>query len=130
MTKVTAAIIIDSGKVFIAKRKSAGRLPDMWEFPGGKLEVGETPEQCLKRELQEEFEIEVMIGESVGTSVYEYDFGTIELLSYRAEIVAGEIKLNDHAEVAWAEAGDLGRFEFAPADVPFVQMICRGEIKI
>ena len=130
MIKVTAAIIIDSGKIFIAKRKSAGRLAGMWEFPGGKLEDGESPEQCLKRELREELEIDVTVGEFVGISVYEYDFGTIELMGYRSKIAAGEIKLNDHAQVAWVEAEDLDRYEFAPADVQFVLMIRRGEIEL
>jgi len=130
MIKVTAAIIIESGKVFIAKRKPTGRLSGMWEFPGGKLEYGEIPEQCLKRELREELEIDVVIGEHVGTSIYEYGFGTIELMGYKTQILGGKIKLNDHAEVAWVEAEDLGGFEFAPADIPFVQMIRRGQIAL
>ena len=129
MIRVTAAIITDSGKVFIARRKSPGRLPGMWEFPGGKIEVGETPEQCLRRELREEFGIDAAIGRHVGTSVYQYDFYTIELMAYRTRRVAGDIRLNDHAEMAWVEADDLDRYEFAPADIPFVEMIRRGEIE-
>ena len=77
MIKVTAAIIVDSGKVFIAKRKPPGRMPGMWEFPGGKIEEGETPEQCLKRELHEELGIDAAIGRHIGTRVYEYDFYTV-----------------------------------------------------
>lgn len=128
MIRVTAAIMTDSGKVFIAKRKPPGRMPGMWEFPGGKIEAGETPEQCLKRELHEEFGIEATVGRRVGTNVHHYDFYTVELMGYRARILAGEIRLNDHADMAWVEPGDLDRYEFAPADLPFVEMIRRGEI--
>lgn len=130
MMEVTAAIITENGKVLIAKRKPTGRLSGKWEFPGGKSEGGETPEQCLKRELHEEFEIDVEVGEYLGTSVHEYDFGTIELMAYRTEVMGGEMKLNDHAEIAWATAVDIESFDFAPADLPFVDMIRKGEIKL
>lgn len=130
MIKVTAAIIVDSGKVFIAKRKPPGRMPGMWEFPGGKIEEGETPEQCLKRELHEELGIEVTIGRHVGTSIYEYDFYTVELMAYLAEVLSGEIELHDHADMAWVEYGELSEYEFAPADMLFVEMIKSGEIAL
>ena len=104
MTKVTAAIIIKDRKVLIAKRKSTGRLPCLWEFPGGKIEPGESPEQCLKRELLEEFEIDVHIGDYLGNSLYKYDFGTIDLISYKVHLIKGDFKLNDHAEIACATA--------------------------
>ena len=70
MINVTAAIMERNGKIFIAKRSSNSRLPNKWEFPGGKVEVGETPEQCLRRELKEEFDIEVTIGDFVGSNIY------------------------------------------------------------
>jgi 8-oxo-dGTP diphosphatase len=129
MIRVTAAILTASGKVFIAKRKPPGRMPGMWEFPGGKIEAGETPEQCLKRELHEEFGIDAAIGRHVGTSVYPYEFYTVELMAYRTKVLAGDIRLNDHADMAWVAPGDLDRYEFAPADIPFVEMIRRGEIE-
>lgn len=130
MIRVTAAIITDSGKVFIAKRKPPGRMPGMWEFPGGKIEEGESPEQCLKRELHEEFGIDATIGRHVGTSVYRYDFYTVELMAYRTKIIAGKIRLNDHADMAWVEPDELDGYEFAPADIPFVEMIRRGEVEL
>ena len=130
MIRVTAAIIIENHKVFIAKRKPPGRMPGMWEFPGGKIEDGEIPKQCLKRELREELEIDVVIGDHIGTNLHKYDLYTVELMAYRATIIAGEIKLNDHAAMAWVEAKDMSRYEFAPADILFVEMIRRGQIEL
>ena len=128
MIKVTAAIIVENNKVLIAKRKPTAKIPNLWEFPGGKLEEGETPEQCLQRELQEEFEIDVEVGEHLGTNVHKYDFGTIELMAYWTRVFNIVFKLKDHSEVAWVEAKDLSSYEFAPADLPFVNMSKRGEI--
>ena len=130
MIRVTAAIIVQSGKVFIAKRKPPGKMPGMWEFPGGKIEHGETPEQCLGRELYEEFAIEVRVGEHIATSLYPYDFYTVELMAFRTSIISGEIRLNDHSDMAWAGVADLGKFKFAPADIPFVEMIKKGGIAL
>jgi 8-oxo-dGTP diphosphatase len=130
MVRVTAAIIVNSGKIFIAKRKPPGRMPGMWEFPGGKIEEGESPEQCLRRELHEEFGIDAAVGRHVGTSIYQYEFYTVELMAYRTRIIAGEITLNDHSDMAWVVPGDLSGYEFAPADLPFVEKIIDGRIKL
>ena len=130
MVTVTAAIISERGKVLIARRKPTAKLANLWEFPGGKIEDGESPEQCLKRELREEFEIEVEVCDFLGASIHAYDFGTIELMAYRTQFISGDFKLNDHAEIAWVSIGAIGGYDFAPADLPFVEMIRRGEIEL
>jgi len=128
--RVTAAIIVREAKVFIARRRPEARLGGKWEFPGGKIEPGETPEACLRRELQEEFDIRARIGPALGRHVHHYDFGTIELAAFRVERFDGTIRLNDHAEACWVTAAELAAFDFAPADLPFVAMIQAGEIRL
>ena len=73
LISVTAAILVRDGKILIAQRKSSDHLAGKWEFPGGKIEYGETPEDCLKRELHEEFGIDTRIGVFLAESVYHYD---------------------------------------------------------
>ena len=130
ITRVTAAILINDEKIIIAKRKSTGKLPNKWEFPGGKIENDETPEQCLKRELKEEFDIDVSVGEYLGSSIYHYDHISIELLAYRTFWKGGNIRLKDHDDFAWVSLEQLGEYDFAPADIPFVNKLRRGEIEL
>lgn len=128
--KVTAAFIMNRGKLFIAKRPAADLLSNMWEFPGGKIRNGETPEACLAREMKEEFDIDVEVGEFIGSSVYDYPHISIELMAYRTRWISGEIKLKAHDEYRWAKLEELDQYDFAPADIRFVEMIRRGEIKL
>ena len=128
--KVTAAILEKDGHIIIAQRKSSDHLSGKWEFPGGKIEPGETPEKCLARELKEEFDIEVAIGEFLGTNIHHYDHISIELMAYRASWIAGAISMNDHKAYNWVTIDQLSDYEFAPADIPFVEMLCTGSIKI
>jgi 8-oxo-dGTP diphosphatase len=130
MIDVTAAILVKDGKVLIAKRKSSDKLPDKWEFPGGKVEAGETPQECLKREIQEEFGIDVSVGEFLGESVYHSNHGSIRLLAYLARWQAGNLSLKDHADYAWVMYDQLEEFDFAPADLPFVEKLNSAEMKI
>jgi 8-oxo-dGTP diphosphatase len=124
---VTAAIITDGKKVLIAQRKSTGRLPNKWEFPGGKVEAGETPESCLKREIMEEFGIEVSIGQFLGESTYKYDFGLIRLLAFRTFWIEGELNPKAHEAIEWVTPDKISNYDFAPADIPFVEKIRRNE---
>ena len=130
IVKVTAAIMAKDNKIIIAKRGPNDRLANKWEFPGGKIEINETPEQCLKREMKEEFDIDVSVGEYLGSSIYHYDHISIELLAYRAYWEDGEIHLNDHDDFKWISLEQLNEFDFAPADLIFVEKLKNGEISI
>ena len=128
MKRVTAAILLNEGSILIAKRKTTDRLGNMWEFPGGKIEEGETPQECLKREMEEEFGIEVTVGKYIGHSIYHYDHGSIELLAYLTTWAGGDISANSHDDYKWVQMDELKDFYFAPADLPFVEKLRRGEI--
>ena len=130
IVKVTAAMLVKDDKIIIAKRGPDDKLADKWEFPGGKIEIDETPEQCLKREMKEEFDIDVSVGEYLGSSIYKYDHISIELLAYRTYWEEGEIDLKDHDEFKWISLEELVEFDFAPADMVFVEKLRNGEIPI
>jgi 8-oxo-dGTP diphosphatase len=119
---VTAAIIERDGRVLIGKRK-AGHFTGRWEFPGGKVEEGEKPEECLRRELREELGVEARIGPFFLSTIHSYGHVTIELLTYRAEILSGSICLNDHTEVRWVAATDLDEYDFPEADVAIIEAL-------
>ena len=130
MKKVTAAILIKDEKILIAKRKADDRQAGKWEFPGGTVEQNETPQACLKREMKEEFGIVVTVDEYIGKSIYHYDHGAIQLLAYRVRWESGQIALNDHADYRWVSAKQLADYDFAPADIPFVEKLQNNETEI
>jgi len=130
MIDVTAAILVKDGKILIAKRKSTDKIPNKWEFPGGKIKSDETPEACLKREIKEEFGVDIAVGNYLGESVYHYDHGTIRLCAYRACWQRGQLVLKEHADFKWVSVNQLHEFDFAPADLPFVKKLVSAEITI
>lgn len=127
---VTAAILIEEEKVLIAQRKSTDHLAGKWEFPGGKIEPGETPEMCLHRELKEEFGIDTLIGQFLAESVYHYDQISIRLLAYQAMVQQGVLVPIDHDDIAWVTIHQMDQYDFAPADIPFVEMLKGGQIDL
>ncbi|WP_231444674.1 (deoxy)nucleoside triphosphate pyrophosphohydrolase [Brevibacterium zhoupengii] len=120
---VVGAVVVDRGKILSAQRSESMSLPGMWEFPGGKIEPGETPRAALVREMQEELLCTVEIGDEVATTRYEYDFGFVTLTTFYAILVDGEPQLTEHSEIRWIDAADLNSVEWAPADVPAVETI-------
>ena len=121
---VIAAVIERDGLILIARRKEGKQHPGKWEFPGGTLEVGETEQECLRRELEEELAVSAEIGELYCVSEYEYtpDF-TIRLVAYRAYVASDTFSLNDHEEIRWVKPAELSGFDFPEADVPIVEKL-------
>lgn len=123
---VTAAVLEKDGRILIARRKHMDRLAGKWEFPGGKIEKGETAEACLRREMQEELGIDVVVGGFVGRSCHRYPHGEIELLAYRVIHLSGDFQLHDHEEIRWVLPADLASHDFSAADIPIVKLLLEG----
>lgn len=117
---VTAAVLFRDGGLFLARRAAGQSLAGAWELPGGKIEIGETPEQCLERELHEEFGISVRVGPPVGESVYSYEHGQFRLRAFLVEWLSGEMTPTVHDRVAWVSEDEIDDLPMAPADVPII----------
>jgi 8-oxo-dGTP diphosphatase len=126
MIRVTAGIIENKGKVLVARRNKDDPLKDKWEFPGGKIEDGETPEECLKRELHEELGIDAEVGTFLCSTKYTYDHISIELLAYNINHFSGDIVLNDHEEIEWVTPSELHNYDFPEADNPIIDRLLSG----
>lgn len=122
---VTAAVIERDGAVLLAYRTRSDHGRGGWEFPGGKVEAGESPQTCLARELREELGIEVRVGRLVCDHLHSYSHGTIRLLAYRVQLVGGEPQPHVHAALAWVPLRELPRYEVLPADVAIVEALVR-----
>lgn len=127
---VSAAIIISNHKILIAKRGKTKSLPNLWEFPGGKIEENESPETCVVREIQEELKINIKINCHYKTVQHTYEFGDIKLISFLAEYENGTIKLTEHTDYKWVNIDELHHFEFAPADIPIVNKLLEDGIEM
>ncbi|MFI5349241.1 MAG: 16S rRNA (cytosine(1402)-N(4))-methyltransferase RsmH [Elusimicrobiota bacterium] len=123
MIPVCAAVILRSGMVLLARRAPGRKHAGKWEFPGGRIEDGETPAAALKRELGEELGVEAEIGAEAARARHVYDFGEIELIALFVTKFSGEIKLSDHDKIAWVEARRLLEYDLAPADVPIAEVV-------
>ena len=121
--RVVGAVFHD-GERFLACRKKPGKpLEGHWEFPGGKIEPGETPEQALAREIREELNLIAEVGQKVTTTTYEYDFATIELTTFYCTLVDGDLRLTDHDATKWVTSTEVAHLAWAPADIPAVEAI-------
>ncbi|WP_207646445.1 (deoxy)nucleoside triphosphate pyrophosphohydrolase [Acidaminobacter hydrogenoformans] len=121
--EVTAAIIRRENKLLICQRDSKDELPDLWEFPGGKLEPGETLEDCIRREIEEELCLKIEPLSVFGTTGYSYKDKLLHFTFYNAVILGGEMTLEVHRDARWIDLKDLGNYEFMPADVPVVRQL-------
>ena len=125
--EVVAAIIKKEDKIFITRR-SYGEFQDMWEFPGGKIEVGETKEEALIREIKEELELDINNLEYLTTVEYDYTSFHLTMHCFICEICGGSLNLNAHNDAKWVSLDELESQDWVPADVEVVEKIL-GVIK-
>jgi 8-oxo-dGTP diphosphatase len=121
--QVTAALIIENNQVFAAKRSKGRHLAGYWEFPGGKIEVDETAQACLQRELLEELNIDATIGSLLMVTEHQYTDKKVALHVYWVNTFSGEIQLKDHDDATWLTVSDLDKLMWAPADMPIVKKL-------
>ena len=115
---VSCAIIQRDNFILAVQRSEQMSLPLKWEFPGGKIEKGETPEECLKRELKEELELSLKVGEALKPMTHAYDSFTVTLHPFICSITSGEIVLHEHAAFVWMNPSKLPTIDWAEADRP------------
>lgn len=124
MLNVVAGIIYrDDGKFLIAQRNLNKNQGGLWEFPGGKLEPGETCEEALAREIREEMDADIEVLECVGENIHHYPEKDIRLMFYKAKLLSDDVTLLEHEDCRWITKEDKGKFEFAGADVKVFEMI-------
>jgi len=120
---IAAAVIERDGRVLIAQRAKKDALCGKWEFPGGKLEAGETLHECLKRELFEELGIQVEVGEYFCTSTFYHKDSLFDMCVFRVTSFKGELTLNEHSAIAWVVPSELSNYDMPDPDRPIVELL-------
>lgn len=120
---VVAAVLEKHGKYFIAKRPQDKQLGGCWEFPGGKVEQGETHAEALKREMMEEFDAEITVGEYIVSTENVIDGRTVVLHFYRAYLQTNRLTPLEHEDTAWLSTDEFAEYQLAPADRDVVQFL-------
>jgi 8-oxo-dGTP diphosphatase len=124
MIDVVCGVIEDgSGRYLACLRPEGKHLEGLWEFPGGKVEEGESPESALARELLEELAVEVEVGAALESVIWNYELRTIRLLPYRCRIIAGQPQAMEHERIMWCRPEQFEELIWAEADIPILQEI-------
>jgi 8-oxo-dGTP diphosphatase len=125
--RVTGAIIRQDGKILIAQRAADDECPLMWEFPGGKIEEGETPGECIVREIKEELNLDIRPVKVFMRTVYHLNDKRIPITFFDAKILGGEMLLNVHNDVKWIKAEEIPDYAFMPPDARAVKKLLKAK---
>ena len=120
--RVAAAIICDKGRIF-ATQRGYGPYRGGWEFPGGKIEPGETPEQALKREILEELDTEIAVGEPAGRVEYDYPDFHLSMDCFFCRLLSGNLTLKEHEAARWLCPEELDTVSWLPADLSLIERL-------
>ena len=120
---ITKAVNEKDETIIFATQRGYGDFKGGWEFPGGKIEEGETPQEALKREIMEELETEIVVGELIDTIEYDYPTFHLSMDCFWAEIVSGDLVLTEHAAAKWLTKEELDSVEWLPADITLIEKI-------
>ena len=120
--QVAAAIIVDDGKIF-ATQRGYGKFKDGWEFPGGKIEQGETPQQAVMREIMEELDTEIEVGELFYTVEYDYPDFHLTMYCFFCTIISGDLVLKEHEAAKWLTKETLDSIDWLPADIELIEKL-------
>lgn len=128
---VVGAIIENENKeILCALRSPEMTLPNYWEFPGGKIEKGESKEEALKREIKEELGCKIEVLQHVEDTTYEYEKVIVRLETFMAKVISGIPVLSEHAEIKWVPRKKLNTLNWAPADIPAIEKLLSDEVVI
>ena len=125
--RVVAAIIRDRGRIF-ATQRGYGPYKDGWEFPGGKVEPGETPEEALKREIREELDTEIEVGEPAGHIEYDYPEFHLSMDCFFCTLLSGSLTLKEHEAARWLSPAELDSVSWLPADRSLIDGLKAGSV--
>lgn len=120
--EVVAAIIADNDRIF-ATQRGYGEFKDWWEFPGGKQEPGETPEDALRREIREELATEIEVGELLTTVEYDYPTWHLTMYCYICKVISGDLVLLEHEAAKWLTREELHSVNWLPADEGIIELL-------
>lgn len=126
---VGAVIENEQGEILCALRSEQMTLPNVWEFPGGKIEQGESKEQALIREIQEELGCTIAVFEQVADTTHTYEQVIVRLETFLAKITKGQPTLSEHAEMRWVKRANLKDLNWAPADIPAIECLMQQEVQ-
>lgn len=121
--QIGVAAIVREGKILIDRRREEGDMGGLWEFPGGKIEVGETIEECIKREIKEELDVEIAVGDRLTTITHAYENFNVTLYVHICHHLRGEPQPLECEEIHWVEPDSLNRYQFPVANIQIIKLL-------